>query len=185
MKETGLKVKKTELASQSNLYKRLQELIKADSKKTDVVQFIKSDCPSIALAKKSLGNEVVKTEITAHMVAFIDYVGVKNSFTLNHIDIMVQDIMDKYYTLKISEVVHVLKQARTGAYGELYNNINPIKIMTWFDMYFNERLDAAERYNMNVWSGQKQNEIKESASPLFTEGQILGNITKAINKINN
>jgi hypothetical protein len=145
---------------------------------------VNSQCPSIALAKKHLGDRVVKTEITAHMVAFIDYIGVKNTFTLNHIEILVQDLMDKYYALKISEVIYVLKQARTGHYGEMYNNVNPIKIMTWFDQYYNERLEVAEKQSMNSWSGQKASEIKESATTLFTEGQRLGNVSKAIEGIN-
>lgn len=166
------------------MYKRLKEHINNDSKNKTIVEFLDSKCPSIALAKKYIGEETLKLEITAHMVTFIDYIGVKNSFTLNHIEILVQDIIDKYFTLKVSEVVFVLNQARTGYYGELYNNVNPVKIMTWFDAYYNNRLDVSEKRNMNKWSGQKQNESKESLIPTFTDGQRLGNISKIVEKIN-
>jgi hypothetical protein len=166
------------------LYKRLKEHIKNDSNNKTINDYLDSKCPSIALTKKYIGEEVVKNEITAHMVTFIDYIGVKNSFTLNHIEILVQDLIDKYYNLKVSEVIFVLKEARTGKYGEMYNNVNPIKIMTWFEAYYNNRLDASEKRNMNKWSGQKQNESKESLIPTFTDGQRLGNVSKIIENIN-
>ena len=180
MKTKETQIQKQEQALPTNSLTNLRELIKADSKKRSVEELLQSPCPSIALAKKELGEQAVKTEIMAHMVSFIDYIGVKNNFTLNHVETLVSDIMDKYYSIKVSEVAFILKEARQGAYGEMFNNVNPIKIMTWFDAYFDNRLQLAEAKSINQWSAQKANEIKESARPLFTDGQRLGNISKAI-----
>jgi len=177
------KIQKTESQAlqSSSLKQRLKDLVVADSKTCNSVeQYIENGkAPSIAKAIKHVGEEQVKLEISAVVVQFIDYIGVRSQFTPSHVDLLVDDLCREFYHLKVSEVYYVFKEARIGKFGELYNNINPVKIMGWFQLYRDNRDIKAADLSIHKHKRLKGNP-GSGRTDEFTPGQILGNITKNI-----
>lgn len=159
------------------------ELVRVDSRACkEVAHFLDSECPSISKARKHIGEEKLHLLLSSYFLQFIDYIGVKSQFTPSHVEVLVRDLCDEFYNLKVSEVAFVLKQARLGKFGELYNNINPVKIMAWFQMYRERRLEVAGEISA-IKSDTIKKVTKHERGPMFSEGQRLGKVAEVISKI--
>ena len=64
------------------------------------------------------------------------------------IEVLVEDLQQEYFWMKLSEVFFVLKQARMGRNGKTYERIDQPTIMGWFNEYAEERLTIAETESM-------------------------------------
>jgi hypothetical protein len=61
---------------------------------------------------------------------------------------LVTDLKQDFYFLKLSEVFFVLKEARMGKMGKLYERIDQPTIITWFYEYVDKRMEIAEEESL-------------------------------------
>ena len=59
-----------------------------------------------------------------------------------------QIIADEFYNLKVPEVALVFRNAKAGRYKSIYEGIDGAKIIGFFQEYFDDRLNEAERLSM-------------------------------------
>ena len=58
-------------------------------------------------------------------------------------------IIEKYFYFKISEIRYVFRQAIMGSYGQLFDRLDTMTIMTWLTAYESERAIEIEAKRIN------------------------------------
>jgi lysyl-tRNA synthetase class I len=61
---------------------------------------------------------------------------------------LVTDLEQDFYFLKLSEVFYVLKQARMGKMGKLYERLDQPTIIGWFSDYVEKRMEISEEESL-------------------------------------
>ena len=62
----------------------------------------------------------------------------------SQIDQTAEMIIDEFPSMKIADILFLFKKAKNGEFGQIYEGLDGLKILTWFRQVWNERLDVAE-----------------------------------------
>jgi len=110
-----------------------------------VEQALKNGTSSLAKISKNVGEKRSLALIKIYLVRLNELLNLKKSLSETAIDELAQMILTDYYHLNMVDIVFVLNQAIKGKYGEFYENLGVPKVMGWFENYFEERCNEAER----------------------------------------
>lgn len=110
-------------------------------------------CPSIAVLRRDYGSEAIADIIMLYLADLRDNVNLKRPLTDNQISNIAYEVVTEYYSLTIADVHVIMKKAKRGEYGELFESLDMPKVMTWFREYFADRctLAAQESENNRVY----------------------------------
>lgn len=90
-------------------------------------------------------NEVKTKGLLKIMIVKFDmFINMKNSLTDEHVDFIVNTIVTNYKWLTLADLCFVLKEAKMGKYGNLYERLSPMQFFRWMDEYFERRCECAE-----------------------------------------
>ena len=73
-------------------------------------------------------------------VALNQTVNVSNPLTVLQIKEISIEILSTFYYLSIVEISFVLRKAKRGDYGKMYNSLNMPDILLWFSSYSEDRI---------------------------------------------
>ena len=146
-------------------------------KRIEDVFLLPKEVHSIGALSKQIGNDEVMAYIELMIFDFIKFVNPVRSMTSIQIRQTAELIIDVHYLLKIPEVAFIFKLAKTSYFGAIFEGIDGMKILSWFDKYFQERLDSAELFSEKE---HKNNKIKSNLSILSVD-----KVKEAYNKIAN
>lgn len=99
---------------------------------------------SLAVINKENGRKAVINYISEWIIEFNEFVNIKNKMTIGQVKITAHDIYDSYHYMKLSDINLIFKNARKGIYGQLYESIDGVKILGWFEQYAKERFEHFE-----------------------------------------
>lgn len=110
-------------------------------------------CPSIAVLRRDYGSEAIADIIMLYLADLRDNVNLKRPLTDSQISNIAYEVVTEYYSLTIADVHVIMKKAKRGEYGELFESLDMPKVMTWFREYFADRctLAAQESENNRVY----------------------------------
>lgn len=108
-----------------------------------------NECPSIGslkakmikVGKASLVKDVLEMMVAKTVRAF--NLPREKQIEITQIHDLVDDIQVEHYYLKLSEVYFILRQARLGRQGKIYERMDGPTIMSWFDDYAEMRFQMA------------------------------------------
>lgn len=86
-----------------------------------------------------------KAVLKIMFIRFSNFVNVKNPLTEEHIDFLADTIVSNYKWLTIADLCFILKQAKMGKYGNLYERLSPMQVFHWIDEHFENRCNVAEQ----------------------------------------
>ena len=72
-------------------------------------------------------------------------------------------ILEKHYVLKVPEISYVFRLAKQSYFGQIYEGIDGLKILSWFDKYFQDRLDSAELFSEREHQNSKANKLIDNS----------------------
>ena len=124
-------------------YSPVQALIKFENVKT-LPDIFKAEGPSLAAMKRDHGSRFVISYVGVWIINIMDFLNLKNSMSAKQIRETSYLILDNYKHLKIADINWIFKNAKLGNYGEIYNRIDGVIILTWFKKHFEERCNTAE-----------------------------------------
>lgn len=80
-------------------------------------------------------------------------------------------LMERYYYLKLEELILIFKKAKMGDYGKNYNRLDIQVIFEWIEMYYSsdERALLLEREAKNFKEKEKSNDYKKQELPEFAK----------------
>lgn len=108
-----------------------------------VEQSLSTYYPALSKVRKDHGEQKAVGFLMHRLAELIEYIGVKNQITSNTLEVMAYDILTEHYELTTADIAVICYRIRTAYYGEIYNNINPIKIMQYIRMYDDEKKNKA------------------------------------------
>lgn len=74
-------------------------------------------------------------------------------------------LIQDFYQLNLADINLVFTEAKKGRFGELYESLNMAKIISWFDVYKESRMETAatlsqREANNHKYSAERNNEGK-------------------------
>ena len=115
-------------------------------------QAIENDCPSLVkieqkLIKKGYGENALE-QILQYMIAkTVKAFNISRNMDPEQIVELSSQIRSDFYYLKLSEIFFVLKEARSGKMGKIYERLDEPTIMQWFNDYAEQRINKFEEKN--------------------------------------
>ena len=129
----------------------------------DDVFLIPKEIHTVGQLALQIGDDEVIAYLQLIIFDFIKFVNPVRSMTALQIKQTAELIMEVHSVLKVPEVAYVFKLAKQSYFGAIYEGIDGMKIMSWFDKYFQDRLDSAELFSERQ---HRQNKLEKSAMVL-------------------
>jgi hypothetical protein len=101
---------------------------------------------------------------------------VQNNMNGMQIEFCAQNIMEKMYMYSLEDVQLCLDRGAIGAYGTIYNRIDPATILAWFPLYDQER-------QVVVRAKKTAEEQANNIYEMFQHPQVVDAIQQAADKL--
>ena len=129
----------------------------------------------IGLLRK-LDKETTKDKIMQLVTRCTQLMNVQNNMNAMQIEFCAEQIMQQKYFYSLEDVQLCLDRGAIGAYGTIYNRIDPATILAWFPLYDQERqVYVTAKKNAE----QQANNIYE----MFQHPQIMDAMQQAADKL--
>ena len=129
----------------------------------------------IGLLQK-LDKQTTKDKIMQLVTRCTQLMNVANNMNGMQIEFCAENIMQQKYFYSLEDVQLCLDRGAIGAYGTIYNRIDPATILAWFPLYDQQRQTISEAMNENA---KQQNNIYE----MFQHPQVVDAIQQAADKL--
>lgn len=143
---------------------------------------IEAKTPSIGLISRLYGAKRIKAYIKVWVIDLVSVTNVKRKPTTSQIDMIAEYIVTDFRNLTISDVYLVFKDVSLGKYGEMFENIDAIKIMGWFSTYAEDKSHASimksesdhARFSSQV-RGKVEGDLFQKIGGMSTAMNVLSN----------
>jgi hypothetical protein len=129
----------------------------------------------IGLLRK-LDKETTKDKIIQLVTRCTQLMNVQNNMNGMQIEFCAENIMEKMYMYSLEDVQLCLDRGAIGAYGTIYNRIDPATVLAWFPLYDQERQVFVRAKKT---AEQEANNIYE----MFQHPQIMEAMQQAADKL--
>ena len=133
-----------------------QKLLNSSQSVKTYDEVFNTKAPSIARIKKEMGASFTTGYIKIWLVELNEMLNLRRPMTESQITFAAQLITDEFFGLKISDLQLLFRKILSGEYGELYESLNPPKILTFFRNYLNERMNVGAEMSMRKHLEYKQ-----------------------------
>lgn len=99
----------------------------------------KSNSKCLSTLKKENGEKNVRALIKMWLVSLNDFVNTSRKMSPEQIDEISLYIFQDYYYLTVADIYLLITDIKKGRYGQLYESLDGIKILSFFEKYANER----------------------------------------------
>lgn len=129
----------------------------------------------IALLRK-LDRTTTKIKIMELVTRCTQLLNVQNNMNALQIEFCAENILEKMWMYSLEDIQLCLDRGAIGAYGTIYNRIDPATILAWFPLYDQQRQLAIDSVNEN---DKQVNNIYE----MFQHPQVVNAIQQAADKL--
>lgn len=100
-----------------------------------------------------------------------EFSGAQNKLTPAQMNQLAPMVYSEAYTLNFAELGLYFNRIKTGHYGEFYNVVDPIKIMTFLGQFMTERSISIEKYNKDQSQENKRLDFQNCLNMKITDEQ--------------
>ena len=129
----------------------------------------------IALLRK-LDRTTTKIKIMELVTRCTQLLNVQNNMNALQIEFCAENILDKMWMYSLEDIQLCLDRGAIGAYGTIYNRIDPATILAWFPLYDAQRQILVDGINEKE---KQANNIYE----MFQHPQVVDAIQQAADKL--
>lgn len=119
---------------------------------------------SIGRLQKTLQPRQILGLISSQLLYMTKILQLKNGLSPKQIEFISSQVYTLHTHLTLVDVHIIIKRAITGYYGELYQSMNPAKVLKWFSDYFQEKCQEAERQNWEQHVNVKESPHEDRVS---------------------
>lgn len=106
----------------------------------------------LALANIPGNHDAVLSLIFLNIAALDEYLHLNNRLTEAEAEDIASKVLHAYGgAFSFADLNLVLERAKNGYYGRFFERLSAPEIMTWFEQYYNERINAAEDNSYNEY----------------------------------
>ena len=117
---------------------------------------ILSKLPSLAKIRKDEGEEKTLSFIKLQLIELNELLNLSKPMSETQINFTSQVILEEFYMLNISDLKLVFKNIAIGKCGNLYQSLNPPKLLSIFREHLNERMNLGAEITMRQHQEHKQ-----------------------------
>lgn len=129
----------------------------------------------ISLLRK-LDRVTTKVKIMELVTRCTQLLNVQNNMNAMQIEFCAENILEKMWMYSLEDIQLCLDRGAIGAYGTIYNRIDPATILAWFPLYDAQRQTVCDAINE---SNKQQNNIYE----MFQHSQVMEAMQAAADKL--
>jgi hypothetical protein len=104
---------------------------------------IKSGAPTLASIKKEYSEDFSQAYVAVWIVNLNDFINASRKMSPPQIEETAILILQEYYYLNLADINLIFKRIKKGEFGQLYTELDGIKLLSWFEKYTNERATTA------------------------------------------
>jgi len=128
---------------------------------------VKTSLQAINCGAETIG-QIMRATSYDYLIAFInvwlidlnEYLNLKNKLTPNQIEQISNYIIDDYSYLNIADFNLVFSGIKKGYYGQFFESIDGLKIMTIFEKYANKRANEVFESGLNEHNNYKEFDVE-------------------------
>lgn len=110
---------------------------------------------TIGRIKSTKGEGFTTSFLVLWLLYLNDILNLKRPMTENQMELCASMIMLEYPALKMTDLTYLFKKIIKGDFGAFYESLGIDKVMSFFNLYYKERLDTAERMSDSEHAGFK------------------------------
>lgn len=137
----------------------------------DYPAVLESTLPTLGSINRQFGVDFTQAYIEGWIVNLREFINVGKKMSDQQTQETAMLIIENYPSLKIADINLIFKRAKLGKFGSMYDRLDGQLILSWFEVYFNERCEAAANISM-----READRFKTGRNETFDE------ITKLIEK---
>ena len=119
-------------------------------------QAVRVEGKSLAVIRKESTHEQTVIVVSEMIIGLNEYLNIQRTMNETQILDTANLILEHYYYMKLHEIQYVLNQAKAGRFGQLYESIDGLKIMGWFNKYAEERMNHFETESIRTHEQTKE-----------------------------
>jgi len=128
-----------------------------------------NNTPSIGFLKNKMSEKLILTIIKLHIIDLSDFLNLTRPLKESQVEQTAEMIIDEFPLMKIADVIYLFKKAKNGEFGNIYEGLDGLKILSWFREVWCERLDYAE-----YQSGKDHQDKKYEHEKIFGSARTCG-----------
>lgn len=110
---------------------------------------IKSQAPTLASIRKNYSEDFMIAYIAVWIVNLNDFVNANRKMNPEQMEETAFMIYQEYYYMNLADINLVFRKIKKGEFGQLFAELDGVKILGWFEKYNNERMSIAAENEMN------------------------------------
>ncbi len=136
----------------------------AEIKGKSLIDVRESTAFTLATARKESGIQHAEKLIAEFIIETANALNMMSAVSESSIQAMAEDVYSIGYFLNVEELAYFFKQLRRGNYGELYNNLNSIKLCSALNKFILERLSYFEDKSAQSHQADKETPTERTNS---------------------
>ena len=114
-------------------------------KLTTMEAAMNAPAPTIGTLHREKSREFTQALVMVWLVYLNDLLDLRKPMSEDQIELCAHEVVNEFYSLKMSDLAYLFKRIISGQYGEFYESLTISKVLTFFREYFNERCRLAEQ----------------------------------------
>jgi hypothetical protein len=123
--------------------------------------------------------KVVKQLLDVHLIKLAASFNMNLTLKDYQIGQIIEDLIERYPNETIEDFIYIFKQARQGAYGEVYR-LDSAVIFGWVEKHLEQKYDSLEAKLMREKDTPYQVEVSKDALPIEDAMKYLDEMAKAV-----
>lgn len=91
------------------------------------------------------GVKFTEAYLKVWLIELNEIMALKNPMSEVQIELTAQEIVQEFYGMKIADLSLIFRNIMSGRYGEFYERLDMPKILTFFRLYYDERMEVASQ----------------------------------------
>lgn len=131
---------------------------------------IKSEAPTLGSIRRKYSEDFQIAYVSVWIVNLNDFVNALRKMSPEQIDETATIIVQEYPYLNLADINLVFRKIKKGEFGQLFAEIDGMKILSWFEQYASERARTAA--NISISQASQFSQDLPRMSDLIAENKI-------------
>lgn len=110
---------------------------------------LQNQAPSLGVIKKQYGDDFIVAYLALWIDNLNDFVNAVRKMNPSQIEETAVILFQEYYYFNLSDINLVFRKIKKGEYGQLFAELDGVKILGWFEQYARERAATAAGLSMD------------------------------------
>lgn len=117
---------------------------------------LQNQAPSLGLIKRQYGDDFIVAYLALWIDNLNDFVNAVRKMNPSQIEETAVILFQEYYYFNLADINLVFRKIKKGEYGQLFAELDGVKILGWFEQYARERAATAAGQSIDQAAGFRQ-----------------------------